>query len=60
MPKKGKISNFETENFYIPQKKANSMYNKDSTKKSNISHKKSEFFSIVSIFNQGSRTPENF
>ena len=46
MPKKGKISNFEVENFYIPQKKANSMYNKDSTKKSNISHKKREFFSI--------------
>ena len=36
MPKKGKISNFEIDNFYILQKKANNMYNKDSTTKSNI------------------------
>ena len=50
MPKKGKISNFEIDNFYIPQKKANNMYNKDSTKKSNISHKKRDFFSIFSFF----------
>ena len=40
MPKKAKISNFELKNCYIPQKKAESMYNKDSTRKSNISYKK--------------------
>ena len=40
MPKKAKISNFELKNCYIPQKKAESMYNKDSTRKSNTSYKK--------------------
>ena len=44
MPKKSKISNFELMNCYIAQKKAESMYNKDSTRKSNISYKKLEFF----------------
>ena len=44
MPKKAEISNFELKNCYIPQKKAESMYNKDSTRKSNISYKKIEFF----------------
>ena len=44
MPKKSKISNFELMNCYIPQKKAESMYNKDSTRKSNISYKKLKFF----------------
>ena len=42
MPKKAKISNFELKNCYIPQKKAESMYNKDSTRKSNISYKKNK------------------
>ena len=39
MPKKAEIPNFELKNCYIPQKKAESMYNKDSTRKSNISYK---------------------
>ena len=40
MPKKAEILNFELKNCYIPQKKAESMYNKYSTRKSNISLRK--------------------
>ena len=52
MPKKAKISNFELKNCYIPQKKAESMYNKDSTRKSNISYKKKFQFQFF-IFKRG-------
>ena len=44
--KKAEISNFELQKCYIPQKKAENMYNKDSTRKSRISCKKLDFFSI--------------
>ena len=44
MQKKAKISNFDLKNCYIPQKKSERMYNKDSPRKSNISPKKLEFF----------------
>ena len=45
--KKGqKISNFELQTCNIPQKKAENMYNKDSARKSKISHKKIDFFAI--------------
>ena len=43
-PKKVKISNFGLQKCYIPQKKAENMYNKDSARKSNISCKKYFFF----------------
>ena len=49
-PKKFKISNFELQKCYIPQKKAQNMYNKDSARKSNISSKKNIFFSIFQFF----------
>ncbi len=43
MPKKAEISNFELHKCYIPQKKAENMYNKDSARKSKISCKKVDF-----------------
>ena len=42
--KKVKISNFGLQKCYIPQKKAENIYNKDSARKSKISCKKSNFF----------------
>ena len=39
-PKKVEISNFELQKCYIPQKKAENIYNKDSARKSKISCKK--------------------
>ena len=49
--KKVKISNFGLQKCYIPQKKAENIYNKDSTRKSNISYKKKiRIFSIFSFF----------
>ena len=44
MPKKPEIPNFELKNSYIPQKKADNIYNKDSTRKVIFLTKKSEFF----------------
>ena len=44
MPKKPEIPNFELKNCYIPQKKAQNIYNKDSTRRSNISPKKLKKF----------------
>ena len=49
-PKKVKISNFELQMCNIPQKKAENMYNKDSARKSKISHKKIDFFAIFWFF----------
>ena len=46
--KKVKISNFGLQKCYIPQKKAENIYNKDSARKSKISCKKNRFF--FSIF----------
>ena len=60
IPKKAKISNFELNNWYIPQKKAESMYNKDSTRKSNISYKKIRIFSIFFIFHLRLEDPWKF
>ena len=48
--KKVKISNFGLQKCYIPQKKAENIYNKDSARKSKISCKKSNFFSIFRFF----------
>ena len=45
-PKKVEISNFELQKCFIPQKKAENMYNVDLAKKSNIYCKKRDFFSI--------------
>ena len=60
-PKKVKISNFELLKCFIPQKKAENMYNSDLARKSKISCKKNNFFfSIFQFFTKGSRTPENF
>ena len=44
MPKKAIILNFELKNFYMPQKKAENIYNKDSTRKVIFLTKKIEFF----------------
>ena len=43
MPKLAEISNFELKKCYIPQTKAENMYNKDLARKSNISCKKIRF-----------------
>ena len=40
MQKKDKISNFELQKCYIPQKKSENMYNKDLARKIKISCKK--------------------
>ena len=48
--KKVKISNFGLQKCYIPQKKAENIYNKDSARKSKISCKKNNFFSIFQFF----------
>ena len=55
-PKKVKISNFELQKCYIPQKKAQNMYNKDSARKSNISSKKKFFFQFFD-FSPNARGP---
>ena len=44
--KKVKIKNFELYKCYIPQKKAENMYNSDSGRKSTISSKKKIYFPI--------------
>ena len=43
-PKKVEISNFELQKCYVPQKKAENMYNKVSARKSKSSYKKKFFF----------------
>ena len=48
--KKVKISNFGLQKCYISQKKAENIYNKDSARKSKISCKKIDFFSIFWFF----------
>ena len=58
--KKVKISNFELQKRYIPQKKAKNIYNSDSARKSVNFCKKNAFFSIFLIFATCSRTPWNF
>ena len=58
--KKVKISNFELQKRYIPQKKAKNIYNSDSARKSVNFCKKKKFFSIFLIFATCSRTPWNF
>ena len=55
--KKVKISNFELQKRYIPQKKAKNIYNSDSARKSVNFCKKKIFFSIFLIFATCSRTP---
>ena len=55
--KKVKISNFELQKRYIPQKKAKNIYNSDSARKSVNFCKKKFFFSIFLIFATCSRTP---
>ena len=53
--KKVKISNFELLKCFIPQKKAENMYNSDLARKGKISCKKNHFFSIFQFFTKGSR-----
>ena len=55
-----KISNFELQKSYIPQKKSENMYNKGSARKSKISCKKLYFFQFFSIFATYLRTPKTF
>ena len=50
MAKKVKISKFELQKCYVPQKKAENMYNKDSARKSKISCKKFDFFRFFNFF----------
>ena len=45
--KKIEISNFELQKCYVPQKKAENMYNKGSARKSKISWKKLDFFNSI-------------
>ena len=59
-PKKVKISNFELQKCYIPQKKAENMYNKDSPRKSNISCKKLFFFRFFDFSPSAWGPPKNF
>ena len=58
--KKVKISNFELQKRYIPQKKAKNIHNSDSARKSVNFCKKKLFFSIFPIFATCLRTPWNF
>ena len=58
--KKEKFGNFQQNKCYIPQKKANNMYNKDSAIKMRIFAKKDFFQFFLSIFSTYSRTPKNF
>ena len=55
-----KISNFELQKSFIPQKKAENMYNKDSARKNENLCKKRFFFKFFKIFSKYSRTPKNF
>ena len=59
-PKKVEISNFELQMCNIPQKKAENMYNKDSARKSKISHKKNRFFCDFLIFHLMLEDPWKF
>ena len=58
--KKVKISNFELQKRYIPQKKAKNIHNSDSARKSVSFCKKDIYFLIFPIFATCSRTPWNF
>ena len=58
--KKVKISNFELLKCFIPQKKAENMYNSDLARKSKISCKKTNFFFDFSIFHQRLEDPWKF
>ena len=55
-PKKVEISNFELQKCFIPQKKAENMYNADLARKSKISCKKMIFFRFFD-FSQKARGP---
>ena len=55
-----KITYFELQKSYIPQKKSENMYNKGSARKSKISCKKLYFFQFFSIFATYLRTPKIF
>ena len=55
-----KISNFELQKSFLPQKKTENMYNKGSARKSKISCKKLYFFQFFSIFATYLRTPRIF
>ena len=48
--KNGQISNFELEKSFIPQKKAENMYNTDSAYETMISWKNFEFFHFFKFF----------
>ena len=58
--KKVKISNFGLQKCYIPQKKAENIYNKDSARKSKISCKKSNFFMIFRFLPNAQGPPKIF
>ena len=58
--KKVKISNFGLQKCYIPQKKAENIYNKDSARKSKISCKKNFFFRFFSFLPNARGPPKIF
>ena len=55
-----KISNFELQKSYIPQKKAENVYKTDSARKNKIFGKKRDFFSIFDFSQHARGPPENF
>ena len=52
-PKKVEIWNFDLQKRYIPQKKAENMYNSDSARKSTILNKKKYFFQFFRFSRHG-------
>ena len=58
--KKVKISNFGLQKCYIPQKKGENIYNKDSAKKSKISCKKKFFFRFFNFLLNARGPPKIF
>ena len=54
-PKIVEISNFELQKRYVPQKKAENMWNSDSGRKSRIFLEKMDFFRFLRILRQNFR-----
>ena len=59
-PKKVEISNFDLQMCYIPQKKAENMYNSDSARKSTILYKIKKYFQFFWFSRYGQGWPKIF
>ena len=59
-PKMVEISNFELQESYIPQKKAENVYKTDSARKNKNFCKSKDFFQFFWFFSTCSRTPKKF